>query len=308
MLVPAGWDGVSYSGMVMTHLRSWLACSITVLCSVMAASAFTTNDSAAIFAAFNNAFAVGGYYPGWWTGAEEIEMAEDAYRWRQCRFLRGSLGERRRADQRRRTGHIGSRKSGAATTYDNQFMGYIEEVAIYDYALSTNQVRAHYQAVTNRPPAFLSNPVTVASANAGQPYAATLTAYAGDPNGDTTSFSKISGPTWLSVASNGNLTGTPWSADAGTNVFTVRATDTSGLSTTATMNLIVLPAPGIILSAGVQGANLLLTWTGGITPYQVQVATNLLNPAWQNLGTPVSVNYLMVSPTNGTAFYRVNGR
>ncbi|MCX6904161.1 MAG: hypothetical protein NTW03_11940, partial [Verrucomicrobia bacterium] len=69
---------------------------------------------------------------------------------------------------------IGSRKSGAATGYDNQFVGYIEEVAIYGYALSTNQVRAHYQAATNRPPTFLSNPFTVPNANAGQVYSATL--------------------------------------------------------------------------------------------------------------------------------------
>ena len=33
---------------------------------------------------------------------------------------------------------IGSRKSGVATAYDNQFVGYIEEVALYDYALITN--------------------------------------------------------------------------------------------------------------------------------------------------------------------------
>jgi len=28
-----------------------------------------------IFTAYNSAFLVSGYYPGWWTGAEEIEMA-----------------------------------------------------------------------------------------------------------------------------------------------------------------------------------------------------------------------------------------
>ena len=49
------------------------------LCGVNSASAFTTNDAATIFTAFNTAFCVNGYYPGWWTGAEEVEMAEDAY-------------------------------------------------------------------------------------------------------------------------------------------------------------------------------------------------------------------------------------
>jgi hypothetical protein len=202
---------------------------------------------------------------------------------------------------------IGSRKSGAATAYDNQFVGYMEEVVIYDYALSTNQVRAHYQTVTNRPPTFLSDPFTVTSANAGQVYSATLATNASDPNGDAVTFGKVSGPTWLSVASNGGLNGTPLSADVGTNSFTVRVTDPSGLFSTATMSLAVLPAPPIISSAVLQGNSLLLNWTGGIAPYQVQLTTNLLSPSWQDLGAPVSANSVLVSPTNGAAFYRVYG-
>ncbi len=203
---------------------------------------------------------------------------------------------------------IGSRKSGMATVYDNQFVGYMEEVAIYGYALSTNQVRAHYLAVTNRPPAFFNNPFSVTSASAGQLYSATLVPAASDPNGDAITFSKLNGPAWLSVASNGSLNGTPFSADAGTNNFTVRATDPSGLFSTATMNLAVLPAPPIVTSAVLQGNDLLLNWTGGIAPYQVQFNTNLPSPNWQDLGGPISGNSLLVSPTNEGAFYRIYGR
>jgi len=169
-------------------------------------------------------------------------------------------------------------------------------------------VRAHYQAVTNRPPTFLSNPFTIASANAGQAYSATLTTNASDPNGDAVTFGKVSGPTWLSVASNGGLTGTPLSADMGTNSFMVRVTDPSGLFSMATMSLVILPAPPLISSAVSQGNSLLLSWTGGIAPYQVQLTTNLLSPSWQDLGAPVSANSVLVSPTNGAAFCRVYGR
>src|SRR5258708_39931175 len=63
----------------MTEFKNWLACSLITLCGIISASAFTTNDSVTIFDAYNSAFLVGGYYPGWRTGAEEIEMAEDAY-------------------------------------------------------------------------------------------------------------------------------------------------------------------------------------------------------------------------------------
>ena len=44
---------------------------------------------------------------------------------------------------------IGSRESGLGTYYNDQFVGEIEKVAIYDYALNANQILAHYQTATN---------------------------------------------------------------------------------------------------------------------------------------------------------------
>jgi hypothetical protein len=41
---------------------------------------------------------------------------------------------------------IGSRQSGAGTDYDNQFSGNVNDVSIYNYALNTSQVQAHYFA------------------------------------------------------------------------------------------------------------------------------------------------------------------
>lgn len=46
--------------------------------------------------------------------------------------------------------------------------------------------------------------------------------------GDILTMEKLDGPGWLSVASNGNLSGTPGDADAGETVLTVRATDRAG--------------------------------------------------------------------------------
>ena len=73
-------------------------------------------------------------------------------------------------------------------------------MAIYNYALTTNQVRTRYLAVTNRPPTFLSNPFTIAGAGAGQSYSATLASTASDPNGHVTTFAKLAGPAWLRSA------------------------------------------------------------------------------------------------------------
>jgi hypothetical protein len=52
-------------------------------------------------------------------------------------------------------------------------------------------------------------------------------------------FSKVSGPAWLSVASNGALSGTPGSGDVGANQFTVRVEDGRGGSDQAIMNITV---------------------------------------------------------------------
>jgi hypothetical protein len=203
---------------------------------------------------------------------------------------------------------FGARQSGSATAYDLQFVGYMEEVAIYKYALSLGQVAAHFAAATNRAPTFVSNPFSVPGIVAGQSYSGTLATNASDPNGDTMSFSKTSGPAWLNVFSNGTLSGTPFSGDTGTNVFVMMVSDPAGLSSTATMNLAVAAAPAIVSSAALQGTSLMLNWSGGIPPYQVQQATNLTNPVWENLGAPTSANGISVPATNGTAFYRVFGQ
>jgi hypothetical protein len=182
---------------------------------------------------------------------------------------------------------------------------------VWDAILDTvgsNQVLPHFLTATNRAPIFLSIPFIAPIANSGQGSTATLATKASEPNGDTIAFAKVSGPAWLSVASNGGLTGTPLSPDAGTNVFTVRVADPGGLFNTATVNVVILPAPPIVISSVLQGDNLLLNWTGGIAPYQVRLSTNLLSPVWQDLEAPVSVNSSSASSANGSAFYRIYGR
>lgn len=93
----------------------------------------------------------------------------------------------------------------------------------------------------NLPPAFTTDPVVEANATAGSPYTATLADNASDPNsGDVLTFSKISGPAWLSVAANGSLSGTPVTSDIGLNTFSVKVddgkggTDQAGLQITVT--------------------------------------------------------------------------
>ena len=203
---------------------------------------------------------------------------------------------------------IGSRQSGANTAYDLQFVGSMEEVAIYNYALSAAQAQAHFVAVSNRPPVFALNPFTEPAANAGQAYSATIATNASDPNGDPITFSKTSGPAWLAVASNGTLSGLPLSANVGTNSFIVRGADPGGLSSSATLLIEVIAPPPILAALSMQGTNLLLSWTGGLATYQVQTTADFSGTNWQALGGPIRANSLLLSPSNTAGFYRISGQ
>ena len=68
------------------------------------------------------------------------------------------------------------------------------------------------------------------------------------------------------------------------------------------------PAPPIVTSAIMQENGLMLNWGGGIGPYQVQWTTNLADPNWQDLGVAMGASNLLVSPTNGATFYRIEGQ
>ena len=64
----------------------------------------------------------------------------------------------------------------------------------------------------------------------------TLAADASDPDaGDVLTFSMVSGPSWLTVAPDGQLSGIAADADIGANAFTVRVTDAGGLYDEATL-------------------------------------------------------------------------
>jgi Putative Ig domain/Galactose oxidase, central domain len=160
----------------------------------------------------------------------------------------------------------------------------------------------------NGAPYFIANPFSLPGIVAGGSYSGTVATNATDPNpGDTLTFAKVSGPAWLIVDTDGTVTGTPLSPDVGTNTFVVSVTDPGNLSNTATMTIAVAAAAPITASLALQPGQLVLTWSGGISPYQVWQATNLDNPVWQIFGAPISGNSLLVTPTNPAAFYRILG-
>ncbi|MCW1921347.1 putative Ig domain-containing protein [Luteolibacter arcticus] len=94
----------------------------------------------------------------------------------------------------------------------------------------------HVEVIRNLTPFFTSRPLVMPTGSADAAYAESIAAEAVDPNeGDEMVFSKVSGPSWLAVAADGSLTGTPAGTDTGVNVFTIRVTDPHGLFSDTTM-------------------------------------------------------------------------
>lgn len=93
----------------------------------------------------------------------------------------------------------------------------------------------------NVDPVFTTDPVVEAAAVEDVAYSSSLADDATDANpADTLSFRKVGGPAWLSIASNGDLSGTPDNTDVGLNSFTVEVSDGKGGIDTAALEISVL--------------------------------------------------------------------
>jgi hypothetical protein len=122
---------------------------------------------------------------------------------------------------------------------NKRFDGLIDDVRIYERALNTAEIDAlHDTLVPNRAPAFSGDPLAKTDAIEDLPYSGTLSGDSVDPDfGDPVTFTKLSGPAWLSIASNGGLGGTPANGDVGNNSFTVSVADGAGLTDVATVTI-----------------------------------------------------------------------
>jgi len=153
-------------------------------------------------------------------------------------------------------------------------------------------------------PVFLSNPFSTPAVSVGQTYSVSITNQAADPNpGAALTFAKLNGPSWLVVEPDGSLSGTPSATDVGTNTFSVIVTDSTGQASTAIMNVPVIQiSPN--LHVALQTNALVLNWTGGIPPFQLQVSTNF-SGIWLNVGGLTTNRSVVVHPNGTSAVYRI---
>lgn len=133
---------------------------------------------------------------------------------------------------------------------DPLFNGQLDDVQILDYALTDAQVAALF---SNGTPQFVSSPFSAPNASPLAPYSSSIAGYALDPEGQTVSYSKLSGPSWLSVAPDGRLFGIPAASDVGANTFLIRAQDPAGNVGTATMTISVGASQGLLVRYAFDG-------------------------------------------------------
>ncbi|MES2661139.1 MAG: putative Ig domain-containing protein [Verrucomicrobiota bacterium] len=192
-----------------------------------------------------------------------------------------------------------------------------EEFRIYDYALTTQQILGNYQAgpdiltSENHAPVFASNPLGKPAATIGTAYSNSIAADASDIDpGDTRTFSKIAGPGWLAVASNGSLSGTPASGTAGVNAFTVRVADAGGLFSDATLNITVLNTlPGGWTAADIGSVGLAGSASQSSGVYTVRGSgadiggtADGFQSVWQTLAGDGEIRARVTSQTNSDAW------
>lgn len=133
---------------------------------------------------------------------------------------------------------------------------------------------------TNNPPAFTSDPIVKSNATQGLAYSGSIAGNVSDPDSDPLTFAKTGGPAWLSVAANGSLSGTPGSADVGTNSFTVSVSDGRGGSDSAILQITVIASlapPTNLVASSTLAKRIDLSWTdnsSGESGFKIERSTN----------------------------------
>ncbi|MCK5000846.1 MAG: cadherin-like domain-containing protein [Anaerohalosphaera sp.] len=111
------------------------------------------------------------------------------------------------------------------------FVGAMDEYRVYSRALTPAEIDVIYNdpgasltPITNEPK-FNSSPINKGTATAEAYLSKSIAGDATDPDGDPLTFSKVSGPAWLTVHPGGAIDGTPSASDTGSNQWVVQVDD-----------------------------------------------------------------------------------
>jgi hypothetical protein len=212
---------------------------------------------------------------------------------------------------------IGARASTAAAGYNQQFVGYINDVAVFNQALTPGQVAAQYASVVPFAPIFSPTPQPNASANANSTLTIPVTAVGTPPIGFW--WTNVTSHTALATG----MTNTAATLNATLNYANVPANwngDQLGLTVSnaygMTNAFFTLAIANVNVSRtnivfAVTNNQLTLSWPADHTGWQLQAQTNLIsvgiNTNWVNVSGSASTNQVVIpiNLTNGCVFYRL---
>jgi len=137
-----------------------------------------------------------------------------------------------------------------------------------EYLSSSRSSNGAYLYITfsgagNNPPTFDSDPIIKTGAIQDVLFSSALDGNASDTDLDPMTFAKVSGPSWLNVATNGALTGTPLVGDVGDNSWKILVTD--GTATNFATLAITVSVPLAIVSPQ-NGTNILFIAIDDMNP------------------------------------------
>jgi len=129
--------------------------------------------------------------------------------------------------------------------------GGVRQFAIFNRVLSESQIQ---ELRSNSGPIFAEGALVLPDALAGEAYVASVAGLAMDPDGEAPlAYEKVTGPAWLRVRSGGQIRGEPGLADAGYNLFTIRASDPALSGADAKMVVFVAGGTDLVAHYQFQG-------------------------------------------------------
>jgi autotransporter-associated beta strand protein len=172
----------------------------------------------------------------------------------------------------------------------------VDDSRVYRFALSAAQVSQVYSNLTLsgfNPPVFSASLIKLPSGNEGQTYSNSFASFATDADGDALTFTKLGGANWLTVATDGTLSGVPAAGCGGTNVVYVEVADPKGGSATATVQIPVNGAPQFLFNPLAKPpAKPSVAWTNSLVadatdpnPGDTLVFAKVSGPAWLNVAS-----------------------
>ena len=125
--------------------------------------------------------------------------------------------------------------------------------------------------------------------------------------GATLTYSKVSGPAWLNVNSNGSTVGVPGTEDVGLNSWTIQVSDGIAAPVSATLEIAVYSGTPPSINIQVSESSFEISWPATYTTYSLFGTTNLVPPViWSAVTNTPSIqgdDWMVTIPTDQAPSY-----